>query len=185
MAPLPTNNTAVLFVDYTTGGAAHTVQLRVPASQGVNVGLGVMAAFLMALQGVLPNAWAVTGTRYRAQNSNLTLPVAPGALDGFVGTGGAQVVRANEALEFVWVGRSPSTGRRWELSLYGIRLSAPDDFRYSTSNMPPSLATATDTLISASAAAEIVSIDGDEPIVYPYVNVNYNSYWESRLRRNG
>jgi hypothetical protein len=183
MAPLPDNNTAVLYMDYTTGRRQHTAQIRLPSSQSPAAGVGVLVSVLTSLQTVLPNTWAVQGWRFRAQGQTITLPYAAGASGVFVGTGDPNLPEMEEAREWVFVGRSTAQGRRWELSLYGIKYNTPADYRYNTADMPPGLQDALDNLTDAAAGQFIVAIDGDEPVIYPYVNVNYNSYWESRARR--
>lgn len=184
MAPLPANGTNRLWVDYTTGRVAHTFSLRYPQLSTLGDALAAGQAFLATLQTALPNDWAVTGARWQAAGSDITMPTALGVLTGFVGTGGVMQDAEDEPREYVWVGRTALTGRRWELSLYGLKIQTPATYRYQTSNMPPSLQAAIDVLGTMAQAGEIIGIDGVGPLVYPYVNVNYNSYWESRSRRS-
>ena len=183
MAPLPPNNTGRIFYDYTTGRVQHHFSLRFDSPTTI-AALDVTAeAVLNALQLVLPDAWTVLGARIQQPGATISLPFTGSRLIGFTGTGGGMKGAVSEPEEYVWVGRSLTEGRRWEMSLYGILIGIPDDFRYEGPGLPPSFGAVIDTIDSAVATGTTVAIDGGEFVIYPYVNVNYNSYWEQRARR--
>lgn len=183
MAPLPGNSTAVLYVDYTTGRRAHTFQVRFDNVEGPSAAGEAALAFLEPLALVLPPEWAITGTRYRAIGSSITLPIQVAGLEDFTGNGPASLAEVNEPQEWVWVGRGLVSGRRVEVSLYGLLLATPDDYRYTSANAPPSL-NAARAALEGGAPSNFITIGGDLPVWYPYVNVNNNSYWETRARRS-
>jgi hypothetical protein len=86
------------------------------------------------------------------------------------------------------VGRSPTTGRRSRLSLYGTSLlneNFPPDFRLDVGNAGyGAVAAAIDVLNSAPGeGTSFRSIDGSPVVWYEYANANYNSYWERRIRK--
>jgi len=180
MAPLPSNNTAVLYIDYTTGVRQHTLQCRYIEATSANAMLAV-ASFLDALKLVLAAGFRVLSARQRAVGAAITLPttLSP-ALAAFAGDSGVGLDGFNEAREYVWVGRGLQAGRRVEVSLYGVVLGTPNDFRYETAGGPPSLANARAQLTAEPSVFSTIS--GEAAVWYPYVNVNYNSYWETRSR---
>jgi len=180
MAPLPSNNTAVLYIDYTTGARQHTFQCRYIEATPANAILAV-GSFLDALKLVLTAGWRVLAARTRAVGAVITLPTTLSPfLTSFAGDSGQGLDGFNEAREFVWVGRGLQAGRRVEVSLYGLVLGTPNDYRYEAAGGPPSLANARTQLGVAPNTFSTVS--GEAALWYPYVNVNYNSYWESRSR---
>lgn len=182
MAPLPANNTDVLFLDYTTGRREHTMQLRFAAG-GLGVAETVLGEFLDALQLVLVNTWRVLGGRVRLEGSNITLPTTLSSnLVNFEGGSNTPLGEVNEPREWVWSGRGAATGRRVDISVYGIVIDTPASYRYLHASAAPSLGAARGVLESELLAP--ISIGGDRAIWYGYTNVNYNSYWETRARRS-
>lgn len=183
MAPLPPSNTARVFFDYDTGRHLHTVQIRHDTAAGGDI-VAVQSRFfdfLTAIQGDLVAGWRLVAMRVAAQGSDITLPVDMSSeLANFVGGGQPAISEAAEALQATWVGRSPTTGRRVRLSLYGTDQPLPGNFRFGPGET--SLASA-----AAFAALELnpacfIAIDGSNPTWYTYVDVQYNSYWETALR---
>lgn len=187
MAPLPSNSTDRWFLDYITGSqptaAEHTMMIRGDANLGLD---GATGTFLAVLNGVgaagFWTGWRPIRLRHSVAGSNFSMPVSMGStLGAFVGTGsGSGYIESCEAVEATIQGRSPTTGRRGDFSLYGIRAAlGTATFRKTSSDGAPWSA-----LISAcqGLAVPLRAVDGSQLSIYPYVNLNYNSYWESRLR---
>lgn len=183
MAPLPQNNTARLFFDYVTGSAAtsveHTVQMRISGAEGTQTtGQEQFLSFLNAFgPGAFRTGWKVQNVRYSAAGSSFSLPIAilP-ALGSFLGTHSGTYVARYEAVEETIQGRSPVSGRRVDLSIYRAFGDANPSFR---TGLPAGVQTA----LSAGLTAGVWrAIDGSTPIFYTFLNSNYNSYWETRLR---
>lgn len=192
MAPLPPNSTNRLFFDYISGNLAtsirHTVAVRYdPADRDVG---DVQEDFLNVLQALgasaLREGWRVLGTRVQAAGAEVTLPVTTiVSLAGFVGSATGPYSRSVEAVEATFQGRSPTSGRRVDFSLYTAAFGVGDAFRYpvASSGFGATIAAALAELETASAAGSFLAIDGSAPSWYDYLNVQYNSYWESRIRR--
>jgi hypothetical protein len=129
---------------------------------------------------VLPTSWRPLRARAQGAGSSVSVPAELGALSTFVGTASGGLAQVDEPREYRWVGRSIG-GRRVSVSLYGITIATPADYRYEGASGPPSLAGVRDALV-ASAPGVFVAIDDTNPLWYSYVNVNYNSYWEQEAR---
>lgn len=183
MAPLPANNTDRWFLDYVTGSHAgateHTMQLRLGSNAGID---GASAAFLAILNGVGASnfylGWKAIRMRYQAAGTNFSIPTSPGAsLAAFAGTGTGAGTDVIEAIEATVQGRSLSTGRRVDISIYGIKTTVTN-FRVTATVAPWStLVAALNGLVNPALA-----VDGSIVTWYAYVNFNYNSYWERRKR---
>lgn len=184
MAPLPQNNTDRLFFDYITGSNAtsvrHTVQMRIAPE--VTDPAASQASFFNLLSalgaGTFRSGWRVEGVRFQAAGTDFSLPLTLSAnLQAFVGTGGSPGYLARfEAVEETFQGRSTTSGRRVDISLYRALSDANTNFR---TGMPVAVQTA---LSVASGSGDFVCVDGTLPIWYTYINSNYNSYWEARVR---
>lgn len=181
MAPLPPNNTKRVHVDYTTGRRQHTMQVRGHASSSPVGILSDVFDFLNTIKLRLPTTWEVTGVRYTETGGSITLPIDPSFLAGFSGENVDTPFEVQETVEWVWVGRGLTSGRRVEISLYGILDNVPGDFRFNAETAAPWVAA---SIAALNAAPEgFATIVPDNAQWYPYVNVNYNSYWETRSRR--
>lgn len=189
MAPLPANSTDRFFLDYVTNNTSsateHTMGVRLKPTAGAD---GAAIWFVTLLQGIgasnLYAGWRPIRLRYQAGGSNFTVPVGLGnTLSAFVGTASlTSIVQSREAVEVTLQARSYTTGRRTDISIYGTTVNT-GNFRYAigAANAPTWLTAAfIDSLNQAGQPA--IAVDGTEVRFYPYVNVNYNSYWETRLR---
>lgn len=188
MVALPVDTTARLFVDYTTGasqGVSHTLQLRYVGSDRTGAAAQArIAAVLNALGGAtFRQGWKVQAVRTALAGETFTLPQAPvSALDNFIGTSAAAYSRWTEARELTYVGRAVDSPRRVRLSFFGLSpgLATMNAFRYVLGTGNGTY----DASINALRAANdpSVTIDGRPVSWYPYINMNFNSYWERRLR---
>lgn len=188
VGPLPQNSTARVFMDYVTGShtqaTEHTCAVRMPSGTTSDDAQGFFLGLLNAMgAGTFWTGWRVIRVRKQDAGTNFSIPAPMTAgLEAFVGTGSASSYASTvEAIELTMQGRSPTTGRRVDFSIYGVRFTAMlGKFRYGLSdglhwagmiNYMTSLSTSYPT-----------TIDGSTPTWYNYVNVNYNSYWEQRTR---
>lgn len=191
MAPLPQNNTARVFFDYITGNqpssTEHTVAWRSTGPGTTNADVqNTFLGFLQALgAGTLMAGWRVLRVRVQEQGQNFSLPVPVVAgLAAFVGTNASTYPQNREAEEWVWSGRSATSGRRVDFSLYGLAPLVPANFRFPVGGSSPAWVAGTvNYLNGTSAPVGPLVIDFTEPTWYQYVNVQYNSYWEERIRR--
>jgi len=188
--PLPPNNSPRYFFDYTTGNTdfsqVHTCAWRT-VDEGINA-VNVQLKFLAFLNAIgaanLRDGWAVTGLRYQEAGSIFTVPVAlDSGLAAFEGTGTPAEVAYLEALEWVWSARSPVSGRKVDFSLYGLTVDVSSTFRYTPGDAeyPLFVSNTIGVLVSAPLGTP-VTIDMQVPTWYNYINVQWNSYWERKLR---
>lgn len=179
----PVNGTARLFLDYTTGRHEHTVMVRYNQSQpdAQNVAISRLLDFLNAISADLVQTWATVRLRYAAQFSDVTLPVAmPTELQNFVGTGNPALPENQEPRQFNWTGRSPINGTLARVGLYGCDPDTPATFRLGPGETL--LAAAATIAVLNTGTTAFVGILNDKPVWRSYVNVNYNSYWETAVR---
>lgn len=183
LPPLPANNTARHFIDYTTGRKNHSLVVR--SDDGVNTGevLSRTFDFLTELAPLLPSLWVVTGVRRQAAGSEFSLPVDPGALTEFAGTNGDNLMPIqDEPRQVTFTGRSLVTGRFTRVGVFGLIFSTPASYRLPTSGLGGIVSNALSALVSASFNGSFVAIDGANVQWNAYANVNYNSYWETEAR---
>jgi len=124
----------------------------------------------------------VLGVRNQVLGGDITIPVeVVSQLSSFVGTSTASWPVSNEALEWRWVGRDYMNGRRVSLSLYGLRLPVPDNYRLPVGGASPAWVGNSVTALN-SFTDTFISIGSNPATWYSYVNAQFNSYWEDRLR---
>jgi hypothetical protein len=177
MAPLDPHGTPRVFVDYNDGFNDHTLMVRYAASgPSVEEVLTMIASIWDALD---PNWYeiTITGARAAASGSGISFAVPwPGAT--VYGSGGLPLNRRPVELRFL--GRDDS-GRRVSWSFYGGTFTIPDGFRFPHS-VGGSVADVIDSIEAATASFAFFTINLQAPHVYPYADVNYNSYWEGQSR---
>lgn len=177
MAPLPHNNTAIYYVDYTFRGQAHTMEFRTDAATGPVALQTPVSDFLGEISTMMDSTWTVTGARAQLQGANISLPVDPPT----VTAGGGNTVNPPEYPRFVsFMGRGIATGRRFVVFVYGLVFGTPNDYRFTSGESAP-LDNARGVL-AVMASTDLITIGGDGPQVYDYCNVGYNSYWERQRR---
>lgn len=177
MAPLPSNNTDVLFLDYTTSGESHTLQLRFDTHASVSDAMTSMDLFLTAVDPLIYVLTVVTA-RHRAFNSTVSLPVAWSGAATY-GSGAGPHYASADYVDFV--GRSQN-GRRVRAAVFGAISNADtsgNDFRFASSANAD----------VAAAVAELnapsdrwLAIDNFKPTWYAYGNLGNNAYWRNRIR---
>ena len=175
MAPLPSNNTAVWFLDYTVCGEGHTLQARSGDGVDASEASSDLDQFLSAITDELFEL-TIVRLRHRAAGSSVSLPVT---WSGGATYGSGAGVHADSAQYGDFVGRS-FEGRRVRLAVFGWKGTIEgDDFRVST---------AEDSLIADAVALLngtsdfFLAIDGTVPVWYGYANTGDNAYWRNRIR---
>jgi hypothetical protein len=184
MAPLPDSSTARFWMDYTVAGSPHSLMVRFtePTAAPADVA-DVLASVLGFVEGSLADSFVVTGARVAAVNEEFSLPFSLVGTDlaGFTGAGGT--IPANEEpRELVYVGRSQVSGRRSRFSLYGALITTPGNYRLGPGETAFANSAVFAALNSAGSIGIFLAIDGTISLWYSYVNVNYNSYWETQAR---
>ena len=189
MSPLATNLTRRVYFDYLTSSTAlvaqnHTVMWRTafdtPDPGAVNAQTKFLAFLNQYGAAGFWVGWQVTGVRVSEGNQTFSVPVAlTSGLDAFVGTGStATAIVSSAAIEAVFVGRSPITGRRSRFSIYGRAFASIGDFRDSAAG--PTLGAVAE--LNDETPIILVALDNTRSTWSQYNNFNYNSYWESELR---
>lgn len=189
LPPLPDNNTARYFVDYTSNQRAHTLMVRylepTPNSPPSTPFVARLATVLADIAAWLPTDFAVIGARYSPRLSTVSLPATPPA--GPTGTGPAQLYDVPAYAAFV--GRSPG-GRKFRLFVLGVAQTASDggagaNYRLTTAEG----AVAATVVANLQGWANLGGTDGLYSIdgvpgtdIYNYVNLGYNAYWQRKAR---
>jgi len=174
LAPLPHNNTAIYYVDYSVDQREHTTEVRFdgavsPAAFGASFG-GLLTDNIANL-----NLITILGVRHQVQGSNVSNPVTTGIEGNTYGVGVTGPDNVPKFLNFI--GRS-SGGRRVRLMLFGFK-GAISTWRFTTvENAGVSAGVAR----MNAASGLYLAIDAVEPLWYPYANIGYNAYWQRKAR---
>ena len=189
MAPLATETTPRLWLDYVSrsGGVEHTIMVRLPLVGGTPaLAQAAMLSFLSAMTGATFYAgWHIIRARYAEAGSTFSLPTdLVSGLKTFVGTRTGTYNGIDDAGEWTYQGRSATTGRRVDISLYGI---TPAEIPTATGRWVVGSTGCPSWVSNGAAALNATSdgfrtIDGSRAVWYAYVNYGRNSYWERRLR---
>ena len=183
MAPLADNLTRRVYFDYVTSTTAivaqeHTCMWRTafdtPDPNAVNAQTKFLAFLNQYGAAGFWTGWQVTGVRVSEGGNNFSVPVPLTAgLDAFVGTGStASAIVSSAAIEAVFVGRSPLTGRRSRFSIYGRAFVNIGDFRDSAAG--PTLGAVAE--LNDETPILLVALDNTRSTWAQYNNFNYNSY---------
>lgn len=177
MAPLPSNNTDVLFVDYNTCGEDHTAQVRFNDDGSVTEAMSLLDTVLTALSSRL-RLITIVGARVRAAGGSITVPVT---WAGDPTYGGSAGVHFESAYFCDFIGRS-DLGRRVRLAIFGFNSPADitnDDFRVTAAEDSG----VEDAIAALNAATGVaIAVDGIHANWYPYANIGTNAYWRNHIR---
>lgn len=177
MAPLPANNTNRFFLDYDTGGNNHTLSIRYPGPSSDWTAVADWVNDFLTANNSNLYPWNVVAARIQPAGADISTPVAWPGSNSF-GSGVQPVhIRAWEAR---WLMRS-FDGRKTSFSLYGTKFDPAQGFRIYTSQN--TLVFDLDAILQNAANENLwVTISGTSGNVYPYVDLNFNSYWEAEER---
>jgi hypothetical protein len=192
LAALNPNNTPRFFWKYRTSnvGIEHTVMVR-PADITPTPRIAAEETLRQVLEALgssfFRNQWRVFEGAVAAAGADFTaaLPFIAG-LNNFVGSNVTTYNPDREAVEMRFVGRSPETGRKVSFSLYGVRGNlSVGTFRLNGAASGDGLLVRNAVAVLNNSQGAFRCIDGTIPVWYDYVNLQYNSYWERRIRVGG
>lgn len=174
MAPLSPDNTQRFFLDYSTSLLSHTVMVRTTTATSAAAFSTFMDDFLTALAPELSQI-TIDGARVAQISTNVSIPVTWSGAATY-GTGSESAVFRPRQLCFL--GRTVN-GRRARMFIYGGDFTSPNDFRIDRA--------ANANIDAAYDVLELnpqffAAIDGLATVKYNYVDVNFNSYWERKVR---
>jgi hypothetical protein len=174
MAPLPANNTARFFLDYTCAGKGHTAEVRFNGATSPSDFGDTMNAILNTLGSHLYSL-TIDAVRFSADGSDISLPVTSGIEGNSYGT--TDPVSQTIPFYMRFQGRSAG-GRRCSFDLYTTKFSDAN-FRV-TSAESSDVADVVDILNAEPSL--FCGIDGLGVTWYPYVNIKASSYWTRKIR---
>lgn len=178
MAPLANNLTARLFVEYTSGGTAHTTLIRLEASATSADAATMYGLFTAAANGLMDTSDTFTGARYSAAGSNVSFPIAVSAV---AGTGAVSEVQDHDANFVSCTGRS-ADGRRAKVGFFTVAaIQGSQNYRIDS----PSGAYATFANFFSTNASNLRSASNQQVIWNTYVNYGISAYWQRELRKIG
>lgn len=177
MAPLPFNNTGILFLDYSAASENHTVMCRFGESSSPGEAMTVLHNLLTALDASLTLV-TIIGARVRDKGGSVSYDVT---WTGDASYGGTLGSHEKAAFYGDFVGRSLG-GVRCRMAIFGFGEAfdtTAHDYRF----------TAVESEIVADAIAALeansacpVAADGDVVNWKQYLNVGVNAYWRNRIR---
>lgn len=177
VAPLPENNTDRFWLDYTDGQNPHSLQVRFNGGlPNVSNVISAVHQFFLALSPVLYTL-NVSGARYSLEGTNISLPVL---WEGDPSYGTFAMPATLAPRQICFLGRS-SGGRFVRWFVFGWEAAPPTPFRMELSS-PTEFGDAWEVISAAQLDGIFLSIDGLNPTLYGYVDVNYNSYFEEKSR---
>ena len=179
MAPINPNFTARALMDYATTNALHTLMVRYDENISTATdALGNIAALLTAIDGLLTTL-TIGSCKFYDASSDISQPVAwPG--DPTYGSGSEAA--ASTPLEMRFMARG-GDGRRVHWSIYGTNITVPGNYRIARGDNAD-VAAGIDSIEASFGNAVFLTITGNVPVMYQFVDVNFNSYWERQRRKS-
>lgn len=188
MAPLPQNNTARVFLDYTSFQVQHTICLRPNATATVSDMEQLAADFADTMGTRMFDSDSVFAARYSNAGDDFSLPLDFTAVEGAIALSSNFWVEDGEAAFLSLPMRSIVSGRRASFQFYTpVRTTDwPADNRYNPGDAAPidTLRLNFKSVIDGVSGwgGQLVAIDGTALIVYEYMNIAKNAYWQRKQR---
>lgn len=177
MAPLPENNTDRFWLAYTDGQNDHELLVRFNGGAGnvPNV-MSSVDQFFTALSPIL-YLLTVNGARWSAQGSVISQPLI---WDGAATYGQFAMPATLAPRQLCYLGRD-AQGRRVRWFVFGWEAAPPTAFRIGAGGVTE-FADAYAVISAGNADGVWLTIAGLDPVLYGYVDINYNSYYEEKAR---
>jgi len=175
MAPLPHNNTALLYVDYTTSGKQHVLPCRFSTASSIANAMSAVDGFLTAFGAAL-KLWTIDGARAQDVGTNVSYPVT---WTGAATYGSGAGTTDETAVYFDFTGRSID-GRRVKVTTFGAASVASNgNYRVAAGE-----SAAIDAVLAVLIGFndEFVTISGLPAVWNNYANQGVNAYWTKQIR---
>ena len=177
MAALPANSTDRFFLEYNDGQYDHTLLVRWHAS--ATTLSAVMASVDDLLTAMADGLYEITikGARSSAAGSNFSFPVV---WSGGASYGGGAMPGVFAPRQWTLLGRTTG-GRRARFFFFGVEFDTPNSYR-----IPRAAGNLVDDALAVIEAGQTAGIylciDGAAPIMYQYADINFNNYYEAKVR---
>ncbi len=177
LPPLPSNNTGVLYIDYTSGLRPHTLQIRGNYFAPVDATLKAQAV-IDALRNVMWTGDTVIGARMREAGQFIALPVPCVVGPGTVGTLNNNAESRASFMSFVGRGLQ---GYPVRVTVFTLRLESEQQFRRSYAAMDAQNKALYDAVIGP-VGGRPLAVDGTEAYWKNYANIGINAYYQRDSR---
>lgn len=187
---LPDNATARLWIDYTSLNIPHTMLIRLGAGATISDAATVAPLAANILKARMSTDDAFTAARFSLEDSDFSLPVTFTPVSGVINVVDPTTYWEEDPesafIDFMGRGSSSSRRVRWEFFTIIRTPLWPTTNRYN-----PGASAPIDTLRinwtdfvndGATTGQQVVTKGGDIPVVYGYVNIAKNSYWQRKQR---
>lgn len=177
--------TARLWIIYTSAGYQHDMMLRFPAGTTAAEASVAAEPIVTAMTHLMRTADSVSGEEFAAAGSNVRLPYPIVAESGHQSndlSGGDP-----ESHYMTFVGRDNVAGSKVRYTVFVSSSDFPNPAknRYVAGSVPGdavAFINALDDLANAAEGPHLVSIAGQRPSVYNYVNTGFNRHWQDEQR---
>lgn len=177
MPARPANSTARFFLEYNDGIYDHTLLVRYDEDRRSPA--EVMASVDDLLLAMADSLYQIniTGARVSAETSNFSFPVTWTGLSSY---GGGAMPAVFAPRQWTLLGRD-AQGVRVRFFFFGVEFNTPDEYRIPrvSGNLVDD---ALVVITAAQADGVFLTIVEQVPVMYPYADVNFNNYYEAKVR---
>lgn len=190
LPPVPENNTARIWIDYTSLGIRHSMMVRPAVALAISERASVAQAFATVISNRMLTSDSCFGARYSAPMTDFSVPIPFVPVNGVVTIAGNVWAQDPESVQLSITGRSHTTGRDVRYTLFSPVSTDP----YPAKNRYlPGQSAVIDTfrenlvgLVEGGGMLDwpMVTVDGTFVTCNDYVNISGNGYWERKQRRS-
>lgn len=188
MPPLPQNNTARIWIDYTSKGRKHSMMVRAAGTPSSVNASEQATAIANYLKGSMLATDSFLSARMSLAHSAFSLPISFIAVPGSLPGSTVQYQEDPDSTMWSLTGRGAVTARKWRFDFYtAVSHGAPwpDNNRFENGEYPDLDGVRVGLLailIGESAVLPAVTVEGDVPVVNAYWNIRKNGYWQTKQR---
>lgn len=183
--PFAPNNTARVWVRYTSGPFSHELMIRGIQAANAQQVAGIAFRICSAMAPLMSSADSFASARYAAGLSDFSVPIEWSPIEG-TGTP-AEVPGDPESRYIDWVGRDYTFGARAHWTLFTRSNAVPQAGTNRVYGSDNALIQDVIDQLNSEAQAPIavdrlVTVSQGQPVIYPYANLGFNSYWQRQQR---